>query len=154
MGKGIVMETFKNIALSFGAVILLYWVLSAIALWRIFAKAHRPRWWSLIPVLRIYLLYSIAWETKIFWYVVILAGAVITVNMAQPDMAATYALLMSLAAVVMLCMLPFRLAKAFGKSVFFGIGLLLLSPVFLLILGFDGSAYCLGTTGSGRRLGK
>ena len=69
-------------------------------------------------------------------------------------LAATYALLMSLAAVVMLCMLPFRLAKAFGKSVFFGIGLLLLSPVFLLILGFDGSAYCLAATGSGRRLGK
>ena len=66
----------------------------------------------------------------------------------------TYALLMSLAAVVMLCMLPFRLAKAFGKSVFFGIGLLLLSPVFLLILGFDGSAYCLAASGSGRRLGK
>ena len=83
------METIKNIAVSFGAVILLYWVLSAIAMWRIFAKADRPRWWGLIPVLRIYLLYSIAWETKIFWYVVILAGAVITVNMAQPDMAAT-----------------------------------------------------------------
>ena len=132
--------------------LLLYWLVTAIGLWRVFAKADRPGWWGLIPLVRLYGLYAIAWETKIFWYQMILIAAVITVLGVKMDMASTYAMLMSLAAGVMAMILPFRLAKTFGKDVFFGIGLLLFGPIFLLILGFDGSKP-LESTGSGRRLG-
>lgn len=132
---------------------LLYWLVTAIGLWRIFRKADRPGWWGLIPVVRLYGLHAIAWETKFFWYQMILIAAVITVLSVNMDMASAYAMLMSLAAAVMAIILPFRLAKAFGKDVFFGIGLLLLGPVFLLILGFDG-AKPTESTGSGRRLGQ
>lgn len=131
---------------------LIYWAVTTAAMWKLFCKADRPGWWAIVPLLRLYVLYAIAWETKIFWYAVILVGAVATVTAVQPDMAALYAMLMSLAAAVMIAWLPFRLAKAFGKTVFFGIGLLLLPPVFLLILGFDGSVYTLSAAGSGRRL--
>ena len=42
----------------------------------------------------------------------------------------------------------FDLAKAFGKSSMFGLGLVLLGPVFLMILGFGSAQYQLGSAAS------
>lgn len=42
---------------------------------------------------------------------------------------------------VLLFMFNQRLAAAFGKSKGFGVGLWLLNPIFMLILGFGSSAY-------------
>lgn len=43
--------------------------------------------------------------------------------------------------IVMLVLLPFKLAKAFGESFVFGIGLLFLPFFFLPYLGFGASKY-------------
>jgi hypothetical protein len=47
----------------------------------------------------------------------------------------------SIAVLVVSIMDYLRLAKVYGKSVGFGVGLVLLSPVFIPILGFGSASY-------------
>ena len=56
-------------------------------------------------------------------------------------MLTAFGALLSLAAVIMGLMLPFRLAKAFGKGKLFGLGLLIFHTINLLILGFGSAEY-------------
>lgn len=50
-------------------------------------------------------------------------------------------LLIPIANIVVVIMTQIKLAKAFGKSTGFAVGLILLSPIFYVILGFDSSEY-------------
>ena len=101
-----------------------------IAWWRIFSKAGRPGWAVLIPLYNLYVYTQIVKRPKwwIFLYLTIL------IPFAGPLAAFLLGLLDSL-----------RLAKAFGKSDGFGVGLALLGIIFLPILAF-GSAKYDGTT--------
>lgn len=101
----------------------LFWlaiiVVSIVAMWKIFTKAGELGWKSIIPVYHIYILYKIAWGNG--W--VFLALIVPIVNF------------------VVAIMLQFKLARAFGKSAGFAMGLIFLGPIFQIILGLDDSKY-------------
>ena len=94
-------------------------VLTIIARWKIYTKAGKPGWASLIPFYTQYCLYDIAWGTG--W--LFLLGFVPIVN------------------IVVGIMVNFKLAKAFGKGTGFGFGLLFLNTIFILILGFGDTKY-------------
>ena len=94
-------------------------VLTIIARWKIYTKAGKPGWASLIPFYTQYCLYYIAWGTG--W--LFLLGFVPIVNL------------------VVAIMVNFKLAKAFGKGTGFGFGLLFLNTIFILILGFGDTKY-------------
>ena len=94
-------------------------VLTIVARWKIYSKAGKPGWASLIPFYSEYCLFDIAWGNG--W--LFLLGFVPCVN------------------VVVMIMLYFKLAKAFGKGTGFGFGLVFLNTIFVLILGFDHSQY-------------
>lgn len=94
-------------------------VLTIIARWKIYTKAGKPGWGSLIPFYTNYCLYEIAWGNG--W--LFLLGFVPCVN------------------VVVAIMVQFKLAKAFGKGTGFGFGLLFLNTIFILILGFSDARY-------------
>lgn len=94
-------------------------VITIIAMWKIFTKAGKPGWGSLIPFYSNYCLFDIAWGNG--W--LFLLGFVPCVNF------------------VVMIMLYFKLAKAFGKGTGFGFGLVFLNTIFVLILGFDNSQY-------------
>ncbi len=94
-------------------------VLTIIARWKVYTKAGKPGWGSLIPFYSNYCLFDIAWGNG--W--LFLLGFVPCVNF------------------VVAIMLCFKLAKSFGKGTGFGFGLLFLNTIFFLILGFDNSQY-------------
>lgn len=94
-------------------------VIAIIARWKIYTKADRPGWASLIPFYSEYCLFDIAWGNG--W--LFLLGFVPCVNIA------------------VMIMVYFKLAKAYGKGAGFGFGLVFLNPIFTLILGFDNSQY-------------
>lgn len=94
-------------------------VLTIVARWKIYSKAGKPGWASLIPFYSEYCLFDIAWGNG--W--LFLLGFVPCVN------------------IVVMIMLYFKLAKAFGKGTGFGFGLVFLNTIFVLILGFDHSQY-------------
>ncbi len=93
-----------------------------IAFWKIFEKADKPGWASLVPIYNVWVICEIVWPEK-------------------PLIPFLLLFFVPIVNVLYLIMLIFRLAKAFGKSVLFGFGLLFLYPIFILILAFGDSTY-------------
>lgn len=99
---------------------LIVTVIFIIALWRIFAKAGRPGWASIIPIYNAYTLVKTAG----------LHGAV------------TVLLFIPFVNLIALIFVSLGLAKNFGKSGVFGIvGLWIFSLIGYLILGFGSAKY-------------
>ena len=87
--------------------------------WKMFQKAGLPGWGSLIPFYNIYLRLKMAGRSG-WWLLSLLFPPLFLIIMII-----TY----------------FDVAKRFGKSGWFGLGLLLLTPIFIWILAFDKSTY-------------
>lgn len=102
---------------------LVIYVLSVIAMWKIFTKAGKPGWASLIPIYNIVVMYQIVGLNPLL--IILLFIPFINV----------------IAAIVLSIIQCIRLSKAFGKGVGFTFGLIFLSPIFLLILGFGNDKY-------------
>ncbi len=94
-------------------------LLIIIAAWKIYKKAGRPGWASIIPIYNAYKFCEIA-DGKGIKFLLLLI----------PIVNVIYAL-----------MLEVRLAKAFGKGGLFALGLIFLPNIFYLILAFGGADY-------------
>lgn len=121
--SGIDSSVFGAAMLGYLAVLLVVYVLVIIAMWKVFTKAGKPGWASLIPVYNMVVMYQIVGLNP--W--LLLLYLIPFVNW--------------IAALVLSIMQNVKLAKAFGKSTGFAIGLIFLSPIFLLILGFGDAKY-------------
>ena len=108
-----------GILLFFIAVVLL--IIYILAYWMIFNKAGEPGWKALIPIYSTYTEYKLVWNTKMFAVFMYYAASIGTIVMN-----------------IMACV---KMSMSFGHGTGFAIGLILLNPIFLLILAFDGSAY-------------
>ena len=116
-------SVFGAAMLGYLAVLLVVYVLVIIAMWKVFTKAGKPGWASLIPVYNMVVMYQIVGLNP--W--LLLLYLIPFVNW--------------IAALVLSIMQNVKLAKAFGKSTGFAIGLIFLNPIFLLILGFGDAKY-------------
>lgn len=94
-------------------------VLAIVALWKIFAKAGEPGWAAIIPFYNLYVLFKITWGSG--WKFLLM--------------------LIPIANIVIAIITMVKLAKAFGKSGGFAVGLIFLSLIFYCILAFDQSLY-------------
>ena len=94
-------------------------VLAIIAMWKIFEKAGEPGWAAIIPFYNLYVLFKITWGNG--WKFLLL--------------------LIPIANIVFYIITMVKLAKAFGKSGGFAVGLVFLSVIFYCILAFDQSQY-------------
>ena len=94
-------------------------VLGIVAMWKIFEKAGEPGWAAIIPFYNLYVLFKITWGGG--WKFLLL--------------------LIPIANIVILIITMVKLAKAFGKSGGFAVGLIFLSIIFYCILAFDQSTY-------------
>jgi hypothetical protein len=89
------------------------------AFWRILEKAGVPGWGAIIPIYNIYLWCKVVGRPG--WWVVLLFVPVVSV--------------------IVMLILSLDLSKAFAKTTGFGIGLWLLSFIFVPILGYGTSTY-------------
>ena len=101
-------------------------VLLIVAMWMIFKKAGKPGWAAIVPFYNIYMEYEITWGSG--WRFLLL--------------------LIPIYNIILAIQTQVKLAKAFGKSGGFAVGLIFLPYVFNPILAFDGSTY-LGVPGKG-----
>lgn len=108
---------------------LLFYILIAVAAWRIMVKAGEPGWKGIIPVYNIYSLYKISWKTNMFWALLVL------------ELLSFVGWICSVAGLVIGIMGLHKVSKAFGHGAGFTLGLIFLNPIFLLILGFGSSQY-------------
>ena len=98
---------------------LLICVVAIVAVWKIFTKAGKPGWASIVPLYNLYKMFEIAGFNG--W--MFLLTCIPFVNF------------------VMMILLYINLAKAFGKSGGFAAGLILLIPIFMLMLAFGSAEY-------------
>ena len=121
-----------------------WWILQIIANWNIFTKAGETGWKSLIPIYGDYVSYKIAWQTSYFWLnfiLGILLSYVSNANLNESMFLSLIVILLKIALTVINIMYCVKLARAFGRGIGFAIGLILLQPIFLLILGFGSDQY-------------
>lgn len=100
-------------------------VLVIAGLWKVFTKAGEAGWKSIIPIWNIIVLLRIAGRP--WWWL--------------------FLFLIPIVNFIIAIIVWNDLSKSFGKGVGFTIGLILLYPIFIMILGF-GSARYLGPAGS------
>ena len=103
---------------------LVFYIISVVALWKVFTKAGEPGWTAFIPIVNLYKMCKIAdgngWKFLLYLIPIVNIVYYILVNI--------------------------RFAKAYGKSTVFGVGLLFLNIIFVYILAF-GSAHYIGPKG-------
>lgn len=94
-------------------------IASVIANWIILEKSGNPGWISLIPFVNVYYLYKITFGSG--WYMLLLFIPIVNV----------------------ICSIVFcvKLAKVFGCSGLFALGLIVLPTIFKLILAFSSTQY-------------
>ena len=94
-------------------------VLLIASIWKIFTKAGKPGWAAIIPIYNFIVLLEII-NKPVWWIVLILVPFV---NF------------------IIVIIMYLELAKVFGKSTGFGIGLVLLGVVFFPMLAFGDATY-------------
>lgn len=104
---------------AYSVVVLAIAIIMIVANWKIFTKAGKPGWASIVPIYNMYVTFQVAGMNG--WMFLLL-----------------FVPLVNIVVQIMLCL---NLAKAFGKSTGFGIGLIFLNPIFLLILAFGNAEY-------------
>lgn len=109
---------------------LVLWVVSIIALWKVFEKAGIPGWKSIIPIYNSWLLFEMAGKPG-WWSLVFLLMFIPIINFFA-----------WIAVLVLWVIAALELGKAFGKDTAFSVlALIVFSIVGLLILGFGKDKY-------------
>ncbi len=148
------LNTFKEVAgTGIGIIILFILIYIAVMLaasWKIFEKAGRPGWHAVVPVLNIFEEYEFSW-TGMYGALFLAATGIyslsssILYNIDPASQAASIAGIIDSVALIVMYALNItqniKLSKAFGHGVLFGIGLLIFTPIFRLILAFRKSVY-------------
>lgn len=94
-------------------------VLVIVAEWKIFKKAGKEGWKSLIPIYNAYTMLQILNMEPMLCFLTIVPGANFMLG-------------------IVMCV---KLAKSFGKGTGFAVGLILLEPIFEMILAFGDAKY-------------
>ncbi len=122
-----------------------WYILVLAARWRVFTKAGLAGWKSLIPLYSEYCTFKIAWSTVYFWAVLIggaLSGFLSEMNAdGESTFLGFVVAVLGLTIGVINLFMNIKLSARFGHGVLFGLGLMLLTPVFTLILGLGESEF-------------
>jgi len=102
-----------------GLVGLVLGVICLIGAWKVFVKAGQPGWACIIPIYNLYILCKIVGRPG--WWVLLM--------------------LIPLVNAIIFIILSLDLAKSFGKGAGFGVGIWLLTFIFVPILGFGSATY-------------
>jgi hypothetical protein len=124
------------------ALVIIWYVLQAIADWKIFAKAGEPGWKSLIPIYNVYVEYEICWTGLlglVFVAASLVTGLIDTTN--ASNFVKVLVVVVWILAMILHLMQSIKLSKSFGKGVGFGLVLFFFGPIGRLILGFGSAQY-------------
>lgn len=114
---------FFGMLAAYMLVILVVYIVMIIGMWKMFEKAGREGWKSLIPFYNMYVLTEISGQNGLLFLLCFIPGVGV---------------------LIWDIMVAIKLAPAFGKDTGFAIGLILLAPIFYMILGFGKDQYVLG----------
>ena len=129
-----------GMSLIFMFVIAVVLVLYILAYWMIFRKAGEAGWKALIPFYGTYIEYKLFWNNRMFvlWLIMALIAASLRFVSGPGAMVAQLAYF---GVSVMHILISVKMSYSFGHGVGYALGLIFLTPIFLLILAFDESVY-------------
>lgn len=122
----ILMTLLAGLITAYLVIVIPIVLIAIVAIWRVFTKAGQPGWAVLIPFYNLYV-YSQVVKRPGWWMLLYFASIIPVVG--------------SLAVLFVSIIDNLRLAKLFGKSSGFGVGIILLGVVFLPILAFGDADY-------------
>ena len=122
----ILMTLLAGLITAYLVIVIPIVLIAIVAIWRVFTKAGQPGWAVLIPFYNLYV-YSQVVKRPGWWMLLYFASIIPVVG--------------SLAVLFVSIIDSLRLAKLFGKSAGFGVGIILLGIVFLPILAFGDADY-------------
>lgn len=112
----------------------IFLIMSIIGLWKMFTKAGKEGWKALIPIYNLVVLCEIVGISP-YWILIVFVCALLNVVPVVGQ-------LLSLAASIYFAViLSVSIAKSYGKSDDYAIGIFLLTPIFYMILGMGSSIY-------------
>jgi hypothetical protein len=114
-----------------GAILFIYlafFVLVVVGMWKVFTKAGEEGWKAIIPFYNVYVLLKIVGRPA--WWLILF--------------------LIPFVNFIVWIIVANDVSKSFGKGVGFTIGLVFLSPIFILILGFGDARYVGPAAGGGQ----
>lgn len=121
--------------------------------WKLFKKFGEKSWKSIVPFYNSYILYKYTWSTKAFWLYLVSSSVFDIAQSAAKHLSQTdptnvwmtllvlISLPFGIVAAICSILYAFRFAEAFGKGKRFALGLLLVYPVFVAILGIGKILY-------------
>ena len=124
MGEGGVIAGFMAMLAGLFFVMMIPFLVMIIAMWKVFTKAGKPGWASIVPLYNTIVMLEIV--GKPWWWLLLMC--------------------IPLVGIVIAIIVMIELCKSFGKGGGFIVGMILLGPIFMCILGF-GSAQYLGPGG-------
>lgn len=124
---------------------VIWYVLLAAGLWKMFDKAGEAGWKALIPFYNLYILFKISWQPSMFWALAACSlGGVLLYGMGYNNASMmliyiSYAL--TLIAAIIKAVLAYNISLAYGHGLGWFIGLYFFDAIFIMILGFGASEY-------------
>lgn len=118
--------TLASLISTYSMIFVAFYVLIIVAQWKIFVKAGQEGWKAIIPIYNVVILYKIIGLSPWLLLLYLLA--------AVPVIGWIISFVLSIVSMV-------KLGKAFNQSTGFIIGLIFLTPIFQMILGFGKAEY-------------
>ena len=123
----------------------LWFIVMVIANWKIFTKAGKAGWLSIIPIVSDWNIFDLSWSRTMAWvYLAVTIGSSFFRSSNGEQRSGLLVTISAVCVIVLLIMMiirDYKLAKAFGKGFGFFLGLVFLKPIFTLILGFGDAVY-------------
>ena len=131
------MTVLQEHALLIAIVAIANCVVELVGKWQVYKKAGKPSWACLIPLYSEYISYEAVWGNG--WLFLIAEVLGLISNYFRTNSVVGVACFVGLLIVdVMHCG---KIAKAFGKTAWYAVGLLIAQPIFMCILGFGDARY-------------
>jgi hypothetical protein len=153
MAEGMILVIAIAFILLFSVISIAVGVATIIGEWKVFEKAGKPGWIALIPFYNNWTLFEISGVNPLFTLfsvgvlILNMFGSLFNIMGNSEELFYAISILLSLGSfalsivfMVFSVMAALNLAKCFGKSSAYGIGLFFIPIVFYLMLGFDKNA--------------
>ena len=140
---GAVLGALAGILTVIAAISLILTILQIVTTALIFRKAGQPWWKCLIPIYGQYIFFKIAWDPLWFWVTTGLGiiSVMVPAMVGDATVVTIVCAVVTAFAIVIAIMFNVKLAKSFGRSGAFAVGLIFLGIIFQCILAFGGSQY-------------
>ena len=119
---------------------LVVYILQVIGMWKVFKKSGEEGWKAIIPIYNTYTMCKITGVNP-WWVLIVAIAGGLSGAFGDSDLNTIISLLCSIVTIYFSVLLYVSLARAFGKGDGFAVGLILLNPIFLLILGCGSSQF-------------